>query len=717
MKHSTTRTGVPTWIWGSALAASSLGLALLVPNVGRTLFATNGFMPHGVCYTWSSSLLALHVISDALIAAAYFSIPIALAYFVRKRRDLPFNWIFMLFGIFIVACGSTHVMDIWTIWQPYYWLAGAVKGVTAAASVPTAIALVLLIPRALAMPSTSELRAAKPALEQEVEVRRKAEAALREAHAALETRVVERTRELEGASALLDALFDQAPIGLGFWDRELRYVRLNAALAEMDGVPREAHIGKTVEEVLPEMDPAVMEALRGVLATGETVRHEVSGITPAAPGCKRWWSVTYHPVRAGDEVQGVGAVCEEITDAKEAEAERLRLLAAAREARDEAEAANRSKDEFLAAVSHELRAPLNALVGWVGVLEHSRVADPEVREAIARIARNARLQAKLVDDLLDLSRSVTGKLQLDMRSIDPAVVAKAAIDTVLPAAEAKSIRLTTAFDYDGVRIAADPDRLQQVIWNLLSNAIKFTPSGGQVKVSISRADAQLAVTVQDTGEGIEPAFLPFVFDRFRQGRRKSEGGRSKPGLGLGLAIARHLVELHGGTLRADSGGVGLGATFTVALPIPALLERPDGPTSGTPGSPKASLGGLSVLVVEDDADARESLRLMLETYGARVVVSDSAMAALDAINKEHPDVLVSDIGLPEMDGYALISARRYHEAVVGAPLLPAIALTAYGRIEDRARAFGAGFQAHLIKPVEPEKLAAVILNLLRTRSR
>ena len=172
MKDSTARTGVPTWIWGSALAASSLGLMLLVPNVGRTLFATNGFMPHGVCYTWSSNLLALHVISDALIAAAYFSIPIALAYFVRKRRDLPFHWIFMLFGIFIVACGSTHLMDIWTIWQPYYWLAGAVKGVTAAASVPTAIALVLLIPHALAMPSTSELRAAKQALEKEVEVRR-----------------------------------------------------------------------------------------------------------------------------------------------------------------------------------------------------------------------------------------------------------------------------------------------------------------------------------------------------------------------------------------------------------------------------------------------------------------------------------------------------------------------------------------------------------------
>ena len=716
MKESTTRTGVPTWIWGSALAASSLGLMLLVPNVGRTLFATNGFMPHGVCYTWSSNLLALHVISDALIAAAYFSIPIALAYLVRRRRDLPFYWIFMLFGIFIVACGSTHLMDIWTIWQPYYWLSGAVKGVTAAASVPTAIALVLLIPHALAMPSTRELRAAQQALEKEVEVRRTAEAALREAHAALETRVVERTRELEGANALLDALFDQAPIGLGFWDRELRYVRLNAALAEMNGVPREAHIGKTVEEVLPEMDPAVMESFRRVLATGETVRHEVSGITPAAPGRKRWWSVTYHPVRAGDEVQGVGAVCEEITDAKEAEAERVRLLAAAREARDEAEAANRSKDEFLAAVSHELRAPLNALVGWVHVLEHSRVADPEVREAVERIARNARLQAKLVDDLLDLSRSATGKLQLDMRNVDPAIVAKAAIDTVLPAAEAKSIRLTTDFDNEGVRIAADPDRLQQVLWNLLSNAIKFTPSGGQIKVSISKADNQLVVTVQDTGEGIEPAFLPFVFDRFRQGR-KAEGGRSKPGLGLGLAIARHLVELHGGTLRADSGGVGLGATFTVALPIPALLERPDESTSDKPGSPKANLRGFSILVVEDDADARESLRLTLETYGARVVVSDSAMAALDAINKERPDVLVSDIGLPEMDGYALISARRYHEAVVGAPLLPAIALTAYGRIEDRARAFGAGFQAHLIKPVEAEKLAAVIMSLLRTRPR
>ena len=713
MKESTTGAGVAPWVWASVLAAAVL-LTFFAPTIERALFATNGFMPHGVCYTWSSGLLALHVVADMLIAAAYFSIPIALIYFVHKRRDLPFNWIFVLFGVFIVACGSTHAVDIWTIWHPHYWFAGAVKALTAAASVPTAVALVLLIPHALALPSTTQLRAAKQALEKEVDVRREAEEALRQAQVALETRVAERTRDLEGANALLDALFDQAPIGLGFWDRELRFVRLNSALAQINGIPRDAHIGKTVEEVLPEMDPAVMEAFRKVLLTGETVSHQVSGMTPAAPGRKRWWAVTYHQVRAGNEVQGVGAVCEEITAAKEAEAERVRLLTAEREARDEAEAANRSKDEFLAAVSHELRAPLNAMVGWVHVLEYSGVSDPEVRQAIERIARNARLQAKLVDDLLDLSRSVTGKLQLDLRSTEPAVVVKAAIDTVLPVAEAKSIRVATHFGHDGVRIAADPDRLQQVIWNLLSNAIKFTPAGGQIQVSISNMSNQLLVTIQDSGEGIDPAFLPFVFDRFRQGRRES-GGRSKPGLGLGLAIARHLVELHGGTLRAESAGLGLGATLTVALPIPALLERPSQQAPGTTAGPKASLQDLMVLVVEDDVDARESLRLMLESYGARVAVCDSAMAALEAIDKEHPDVLISDIGLPEMDGYALISARRYHETAAGAQVLPAVALTAYGRVEDRARAFSAGFQAHLIKPVEPEKLAAVIKSLLRTR--
>ena len=711
MKDS--RTGViPTWAWASLLAAALLALLLFVPGVERALFATNGFMPHGVCYTWSSGLLALHVGADALIAAAYFSIPVALIYFVRKRRDLPFNWIFVLFGIFIVACGSTHAVDIWTIWHPHYWFAGAVKALTAAASVPTAVALILLIPHALAIPSTSQLRATKEALEKEVDSRKRIEEELRDAQAALETRVVERTRELEGANALLDALFEQAPIGLGFWDRELRYVRLNSALAEMNGIPGEAHIGKTMQQLLPDLDPAVMEAFRRVLATGETISHEVSGMTPAAPGRKRWWAVTYHPVRAGDEVQGVGAVCEEITDAKNAEVERVRLLAAEREARDEAEAANRSKDEFLAAVSHELRAPLNAMVGWAHVLEHSSVSDPEVRQALERIARNARLQAKLVDDLLDLSRSVTGKLQLDVRHIDPGVVVKAAIDTVLPAAAAKSIRVTTLLDHDVVRIAADPDRLQQVIWNLVSNAIKFTPANGEIEVSVSRVANQLLVTIQDSGEGIDPAFLPFVFDRFRQGRREPSG-RFKPGLGLGLTIARHLVELHGGTLRAESAGLGLGATFTVAVPIPALAERPREAASGTRSGTEASLEGLTILIVEDDADSRESLKLTLESYGARVVVCDSAKAALDAIDKEHPNVLVSDIGLPEMDGYALLSARRYHEAVVGAQVLPAIALTAYGRIEDRERAFAAGFQAHLIKPVAPEKLVVLIRNLVR----
>ena len=212
--------------------------------------------------------------------------------------------------------------------------------------------------------------------------------------------------------------------------------------------------------------------------------------------------------------------------------------------------------------------------------------------------------------------------------------------------------------------------------------------------------------------GIDPAFLPFVFDRFRQGRREPSG-RFKPGLGLGLTIARHLVELHGGTLRAESAGLGLGATFTVALPIPALAERPREAASGTRSGPTESLEGFTILIVEDDADSRESLKLTLESYGARVVVCDSAKAALEAIDKAHPNVLVSDIGLPEMDGYALLSARRYHEAVVGAQVLPAIALTAYGRIEDRERAFAAGFQAHLIKPVAPETLVMLIRNLVR----
>jgi CheY-like chemotaxis protein len=253
--------------------------------------------------------------------------------------------------------------------------------------------------------------------------------------------------------------------------------------------------------------------------------------------------------------------------------------------------------------------------------------------------------------------------------------------------------------------------LQQVFWNLVSNAIKFTPAGGQIGVSVSTSANQLMVDVRDSGEGIDPEFLPFVFDRFRQGR-PGVAGRGRPGLGLGLAIARHLVELHGGTLVAHSEGAGCGSTFTVALPIAALLERPEGLATEVHERSRASLRNVTILVVEDDEDARQSLKLMLESYGARVLVCDKAMAALQAIDRERPDVLISDIGLPQMDGYALISARRYHEAAVGAPALPAIALTAYGQTEDRARAFSAGFQAHLVKPVEQEKLAAVIQKVI-----
>jgi CheY-like chemotaxis protein len=287
------------------------------------------------------------------------------------------------------------------------------------------------------------------------------------------------------------------------------------------------------------------------------------------------------------------------------------------------------------------------------------------------------------------------------------------MDTVLPSAAAKSISMSTRFDHDDVRIAADPDRLQQVIWNLVSNAIKFTPAGGTIDVSLSRVSGQLLVTVQDSGQGIDPAFLPYVFDRFRQGR-SGLGGRSQPSLGLGLAIARHLVELHGGTLQAESKGVGLGATFTVALPIAALLERTGPAASGSALAVRtASLQNLTVLVVDDDADARQSLKILLESCGARVIVCAGARAALEAIEAQSPDVLVSDVGMPEMDGYALIAARRGHESARGAPVLPAVALTAYGRPEDRLRALEAGFNAHLTKPVEPEELAAVIRTTVR----
>jgi signal transduction histidine kinase/ActR/RegA family two-component response regulator len=383
--------------------------------------------------------------------------------------------------------------------------------------------------------------------------------------------------------------------------------------------------------------------------------------------------------------------------------------------RNAAELANRAKDEFLATVSHELRTPLNAILGWTVMLRRRKVGD-DVDRALSIVERNARQQTKLIEDVLDISRVGSGKLALNLGTTNVAEAVSAAVETVAPAAEAKSIATSIEVPDEDLTITADADRLQQIVWNLLSNAVKFTPKHGRIVVRAFREGSEICISVSDTGEGMRADVLPLVFDAFQQADASTT--RRHGGLGLGLAIVKRLVSAHGGVVRAESEGEGKGATFTVRLPARSAVPAVHRATRGT-SSPQAvrddtgnapRLDGLTLLVVDDEEDALELVGEVLREQGAEVHMATSAREALDKFASLRPDVVVSDIGMPEADGYSLIRSIRTRPAEQGGRT-PAVALTAYARPEDAQRAFAAGYQMHLAKPVEPAQLATVVANL------
>jgi signal transduction histidine kinase/CheY-like chemotaxis protein len=394
------------------------------------------------------------------------------------------------------------------------------------------------------------------------------------------------------------------------------------------------------------------------------------------------------------------------------------LYREAQAARALAEAANGLKDEFLATLSHELRTPLTAIVGWAELLHRGKLSPDEATRAVDTIIRNATAQNQIIDALLDVSRIITGKLQLDLRPVDIAAVVNAAIGTVTPAASAKGIRLQLIQNPAGSYVMGDPERLQQVFWNLFSNAIKFTPKNGRVRVSVESVGSNVEVVVADTGLGIDPEFLPRIFDRFTQD--DSSSTRHARGLGLGLSIARQLVELHGGSVQAESPGVGHGSTFTARFPRSPVTATPTDPRVYSQADQAAGLDegpdltGIRVLVVEDDDDARRLVEKVLETQGATVKSVASAREALDVLGRERIDVLLSDVEMPGTDGYQLVKQLRLRPSQQGGSV-PAAALTAYARTEDRLRALRAGFQLHLAKPVQPAELVTVVFSLAARR--
>jgi PAS domain S-box-containing protein len=413
-------------------------------------------------------------------------------------------------------------------------------------------------------------------------------------------------------------------------------------------------------------------------------------------------------------ILGAILVFRDVTERRQIERDRAELLAREREARERAERANRLKDEFLATISHELRTPLTSILGWARMLRNGTLDEQRTAQALETIERNAKSQAQLIQDLLDVSRIVTGKLRLTLAPLYPAVVIAAAIDAVRPIAEVKGVRLRTVLEQSAGPVYGDAERLQQVIWNLLSNAIKFTDRSGTVTISLEVNGAFIEIKVTDTGKGIKPEFLPYVFDRFTQA--DSSISRSHGGLGMGLAIARSIVDLHGGVIEARSAGMAAGSTFTVRLPITdretlAAAAPSSRPSSGEVAAPKPTeLKGLRVLVVDDDVDTCDMLKTLLEDCGAEVLTVTSAAQALSAMGSFRPELLIADIGIPDENGYDLIRKVRAREASSFGKI-PAIALTAFARVEDRMKALSAGYQMHVPKPIEPDELIAIVVSL------
>jgi PAS domain S-box-containing protein len=533
-------------------------------------------------------------------------------------------------------------------------------------------------------------------------------------HRRLEATAAAERRLLQERVALLEC----AAQGLFGVDREGCCTFINRACAEMLGWRPDEVLGRDMHELLHARRAEGQPFLREHCSIYRAVELGASAVITDEIVWRR--DGTSFPAEAAAQplvVDGrvVGSIVglTDLTQRRQSEAEIGRLLDAERAARADAEAANRAKDEFLAVLSHELRTPLTAMLGWIALLRPGRLAADRTRYALDVIERNARMQAQLINDLLDVSRIVAGKMEMDRNSVDLAAVVQRVVESAQREAEAKRIRVTTAVDPAAGPVLGDATRLEQVIGNIMANAIKFTPAEGHIAVALDRHRGRARLRVSDSGPGIAADVLPHVFERFRQAESSSR--RRHEGLGLGLAIVRHLVETHGGTVQAENGPEG-GAVFTVMLPLLAVRPALGGPSPDAPAAAPARLDGLGVLLVEDHADSRETIALTLETAGAEVTAVPAVADALGVLRERHVDILVSDLGMPGADGFDLIRRVRWQEQRSGRPRLPAVALTAYASVEDRERALAAGYDAHVAKPVDADELTAV-LSRIAPRSR
>jgi len=540
------------------------------------------------------------------------------------------------------------------------------------------------------------------------------------------------SRETLLNAAVLHWMHDLAAQGIVTTDSELNVVQWNHWMEEHTGKRASEVIGNNLLELFPELTERRVDrnykwALEGQVRVLSQALHgyliAMSSVSGEHGFRHMQQAVRISPLSHDGRVIGTLTIIEDVTERVAREAaleaqveERSRLLTSENLARREAERANRLKDEFLATISHELRNPLNAILGWAHMMRLGKLNDANMERAVETIYRNAKSQSQLVADLLDVSRIISGKLRLDMRTVDLISIVNAAIDSIRPAADAKGILLQTMLDPTAGPISGDADRLQQVVWNLLTNAVKFTPKGGRIQVKVQRIDSHVEIVVSDSGVGISKEFLPYVFDRFRQADASTT--RIHGGLGLGLSIVRQLVDLHGGSVSADSEGEDKGAIFTITLPFVGVITDDDEAGSGHLAQSEQilsfqglpSLQGLKVLVVDDEADTRELIGEVLKECGSEVIITCSVQEALAALEQHKPDILISDLGMPDEDGYALIEKIRALPSERGGDI-PAAALTAYARAEDRMRVLRSGFQFHLPKPVDSAELVTVVASL------
>lgn len=512
--------------------------------------------------------------------------------------------------------------------------------------------------------------------------------------------------ELQASQALFESFMNYSPVHAFIKDELGHYVYVNPLVEKSFNLPLAKWVGKTDFDLFPdETAQAIREHDLVALQDGQVAQSMES--VPLDDGEHYYLSFKF-PFKDVNGRQLLAGMSVDITERKRFEAELARSLAAEQAARNDAEVANRIKDEFLAVLSHELRTPLNPILGWSKLLQSGKLDETRKAQALSVIERNAKLQSELIEDLLDVSRILRGKLSLNIVAVDLTATILSAMETVRLAAQAKSIQIYHVLDPEVGQVSGDSARLQQVVWNLLSNAVKFTPEGGRIDVRLEQHGTQAQITVSDTGRGIKADFLPHIFDYFRQADATTT--RKFGGLGLGLAIVRHLVELHGGNVEAESPGEGQGAIFTVRLPL--LSNSSQVRQNHQSSTSSVDFRGIQILVVDDDTDTREFVAFLLEQTGAKVAAATTASEALAIVMQSQPDVLVSDIGMPDMDGYMLMQQVRALPPEQGGQI-PAIALTAYAGDFNQQQALQAGFQQHISKPLEPEILLQAIANLIQ----